>query len=85
MKWRWDFPFLACARQKYPAAALRFVHWSNRSYVLNNFSLEDRLYLANCVETRPSAGLLLLFGFSLQKERQKDRKTDVLEIGELVS
>ena len=47
-------------QDKNTLAALRFVHWSNRSYVLNNFSLEYRLYLANCAETRPSAGLHLL-------------------------
>ena len=39
---------------------LRFVHWSNRSYVLNNLSLEYRLCLANCDDTRPFAGINLL-------------------------
>ena len=47
-------------QDKNSLAALRFVHWSNRSYVLNNFSLEYRLYLANCAEKRLSAGLHLL-------------------------
>ena len=47
-------------KDKNTLAALRFVHWSNRSYVQSNVSSEFRLYLANCAETRLSAGLNLL-------------------------
>ena len=47
-------------KNKNTLAALRFVHCSNRSYVQSNVSLEFRLNLANCAETRLSAGLNLL-------------------------
>ena len=49
-------------QDKNTLATLRFVQWTNRLYVQSNVSLEFRLYLANCAETRPSAGLNLFSG-----------------------